>query len=48
MMTAEEIAWLDAYHARVKAEIGPKLDARDRAWLERGDEGSLGALTRRP
>ncbi len=34
LMTPEEIAWLDAYHARVKAEIGPKLDARDRAWLD--------------
>jgi Xaa-Pro aminopeptidase len=33
IMTADEIAWLDAYHARVFAEIGPQLDADDRAWL---------------
>jgi Xaa-Pro aminopeptidase len=34
LMTPEEVAWLDAYHARVRAEIGPKLDAKDRAWLD--------------
>jgi Xaa-Pro aminopeptidase len=33
-MTADEIAWLDAYHARVRAEIGPQVDAADRAWLD--------------
>jgi len=26
-------AWLDAYHARVLAEIGPLVDAETRAWL---------------
>ena len=35
MLTAEECAWLDAYHERVRAEIGPLLQADDRAWLER-------------
>ena len=29
-----EIAWLDAYHARVLAEVGPRLGAADRQWLE--------------
>ncbi len=34
MMTAEEIAWLDAYHSRVAHEIGPLLDDEaTRAWL---------------
>ncbi len=29
-----ERTWLDAYHARVLAEIGPQFAAADRAWLE--------------
>jgi Xaa-Pro aminopeptidase len=29
-----EIAWLDAYHARVRAEIAPLVDAATRRWLE--------------
>lgn len=29
-----EIAWLDAYHARVRDEVGPLLDARSRIWLD--------------
>jgi Xaa-Pro aminopeptidase len=34
-MTADEIAWLDAYHARVCAELSPLLDADTQAWLAR-------------
>ena len=34
LLTAEERDQLDAYHARVLAEIGPHLDAPVRAWLE--------------
>jgi Xaa-Pro aminopeptidase len=34
MLTAAERAWMDAYHARVAAEVGPKLDDATRAWLE--------------
>jgi Xaa-Pro aminopeptidase len=34
MLTVEELAQLDAYHARVLATIGPKVDAETRAWLE--------------
>ncbi len=30
----DERDWLNAYHARVFNEIGPKLDAENRAWLE--------------
>jgi Xaa-Pro aminopeptidase len=34
MMTTDEIAWLDAYHARVAHEIGPLIDdAATSAWL---------------
>ena len=33
LMSPAEIAWLDAYHARVRAVIGPHLVV-DRPWLE--------------
>ena len=33
LLTGEEIAWLDAYHARVRDEIAPLLDAKAREWL---------------
>ena len=33
MMRADEIAWLDAYHARVREMLEPLLDAPTRAWL---------------
>ncbi|GAB4168529.1 MAG: aminopeptidase P family protein [Thalassobaculales bacterium] len=33
LLDDEERAWLNAYHARVLAEIGPGLDAATRAWL---------------
>jgi Xaa-Pro aminopeptidase len=34
LLSAEELAWLDAYHARVRDIIGPELGPTDRAWLE--------------
>lgn len=34
LLTADEMVWLDNYHARVRAEIGPLLDADTTAWLE--------------
>lgn len=34
LLTRDEFEWLNAYHARVAREIGPMLDADDRAWLE--------------
>ncbi len=34
MLTAEERAQMDAYHARVLREIGPLVDAEVKAWLE--------------
>ena len=34
LLSAQELAWLDAYHARVRDIIGPELGPADRAWLE--------------
>ncbi|MEN3381932.1 MAG: Xaa-Pro aminopeptidase [Hyphomicrobiales bacterium] len=33
LMTAQEIAWLDAYHARVAKELAPLVLADTRTWL---------------
>jgi len=33
-LTLEELGWLDHYHARVRDEIAPLVDAKTRAWLE--------------
>jgi Xaa-Pro aminopeptidase len=33
LLTAEERAWLDAYHARVREELTPLVDAETAAWL---------------
>lgn len=35
LLTAEERAWVDAYHARVAEIVGPQLDEEVRAWLLR-------------
>jgi Xaa-Pro aminopeptidase len=42
LLKPEEVAWLDAYHARVRREIGPLVDAATKAWLEAATE-PLGA-----
>jgi Xaa-Pro aminopeptidase len=34
LLTSEERAQLDAYHARVRAVIGPQLDGEARTWLD--------------
>jgi Xaa-Pro aminopeptidase len=34
LMDGEEIAWLDAYHARVRAVVGPLVDRETRGWLK--------------
>lgn len=34
LMNDDEIAWLDAYHARVREALAPHLDGETRAWLE--------------
>ena len=33
LMTAEEVAWFDAYHARVRDALAPLVDAPTREWL---------------
>jgi len=34
-MSADEVAWIDAYHARVAAELAPLVDTETAAWLAR-------------
>ena len=34
ILNADEIAWLDAYHAEVARTIGPEVDAATRDWLD--------------
>jgi Xaa-Pro aminopeptidase len=35
MMTADEAGWLDAYHARVAAILGPLVQGSDASWLQK-------------
>lgn len=35
LLTAEEIAWVDGYHAKVRALLSPRLEGEDLAWVER-------------
>jgi len=35
LLTADEIAWVDGYHAQVRAVLAPRLSGEDLAWLER-------------
>jgi Xaa-Pro aminopeptidase len=34
MLTGAELDWLNAYHARVRAEVRPQLDEATQAWLD--------------
>jgi Xaa-Pro aminopeptidase len=34
LLTADELDWLNAYHARAFAEIGPLVDGETLKWLE--------------
>ncbi|WP_298471144.1 aminopeptidase P family protein [uncultured Erythrobacter sp.] len=38
LLTESEIAWVDEYHAKVRALIAPQLSGDDLAWLERETE----------
>ncbi len=38
LMSAVELSWLDAYHQRVAAQIGPLLEGADRDWLDRATQ----------
>ena len=33
LLSAGELAWINAYHARVSAVVGPHLNDADRTWL---------------
>jgi Xaa-Pro aminopeptidase len=35
LLAPEELAWIDAYHARVRDTLAPLLDAETRGWLDR-------------
>lgn len=35
LLTRDERAWLDAYHARVFSMVAPLLDGRDSAWMKK-------------
>ena len=35
LLSADEIAWVDGYHAKVRALLAPQLAGEDLAWLER-------------
>jgi Xaa-Pro aminopeptidase len=35
MLDAEELVWLNCYHAHVMARIGPTLSGADLDWLQR-------------
>jgi Xaa-Pro aminopeptidase len=34
LMRADEIAWLNAYHATVRGRLAPRVSGAARAWLE--------------
>ena len=34
LLSRDELAWLDAYHARVRETLSPLVDERERSWLE--------------
>jgi Xaa-Pro aminopeptidase len=34
LLSRDELAWLDAYHARVRETLGPLVGDTERAWLE--------------
>ena len=35
MLTADELSWINQYHAHVNQEIGPLVDPETQAWLQR-------------
>ncbi|MCJ2046538.1 aminopeptidase P family protein [Methylobacterium sp. J-078] len=44
LLSPEEMAWIDAYHARVREALGPHLDAATRAWLEEATRPMVAAV----
>ena len=46
LLTAEEAAWLDAYHARVRRTLAPLVDAPTRRWLSTATRRLAAAIRR--
>lgn len=42
LLTPAEISWLDRYHQRVAAQVGPSLSGADREWLLRATRSLAG------
>jgi Xaa-Pro aminopeptidase len=47
LMDADEIAWLDGYHARVRKVLSPRVDASTRAWLAKATRRLATVRTKR-
>lgn len=43
LLTPEETAWLDAYHATVRQRVGPLVEGETKAWLETATQPLTGA-----
>ena len=48
LLTADEVAWLDAYHARVRATLAPLVDAETRSLARRGDGSAVSSCASEP
>ena len=46
LLDADETAWLDAYHAKVRKRLSPALNAADRRWLAQATRPLSGAKTK--
>ncbi|MGU3361641.1 aminopeptidase P family protein [Methylobacterium sp. M6A4_1b] len=44
LLSPEEMAWIDAYHARVREALGPDLDAATRIWLQEATRPMVAAV----
>jgi Xaa-Pro aminopeptidase len=47
LMDADEIAWLDNYHARVRKTLSPRVDASTRSWLAKATRRLGAAMPKR-
>ena len=48
LLSAEEVAWLDAYHARVRETVAPLVDEATAAWLEEATRQVSGERSCKP
>jgi Xaa-Pro aminopeptidase len=47
LLDADEIAWFDAYHARVRKILSPRVDSATRRWLAKATQRLAGIKDRR-